>query len=113
MLVNFDRFNLADEANYKTGIAIETDEEATIAASKGEKPSQRYHLSGFFHSHIALGLIKKKNVQGFIKQIYEPLIGNGYIDKLLSDAYSSKVEAKYIPENIILKELDLLQKERG
>ena len=48
MLVNFVRFNLADEANYKTGIAIETDEEATIAASKGEKPSQRYHLSGFF-----------------------------------------------------------------
>ncbi len=59
--------------------------------------------------NCGLGLIKKKNVNGFIKQVYEPLIGNSYMNKLFSDA-NAKVEEKYIPEYIILKELELLQK---
>ena len=64
----------------------------------------------WFHSFRVV-FIKKKNVKGFIKQIYEPLIGNSYINKLVSNANASKVEAKYIPEYIIVKELDLLQKQ--
>ena len=59
--------------------------------------------------NCGLGFIKKKNMNGFIKQVYEPLIGNSYMNKLVSDA-NAKVEEKYIPEYIILKELDLLQK---
>ena len=59
--------------------------------------------------NYGLGFIKKKNMNGFIKQVYEPLIGNSYMNKLVSDA-NAKVEEKYIPEYIILKELDLLQK---
>ena len=59
--------------------------------------------------NCGLGFIKKKNMNGFTKQVYEPLIGNSYMNKLVSDA-NAKVEEKYIPEYIILKELDLLQK---
>ena len=66
-LVNFVRFNIADEANYKTGDGIDKDEETTWKAYKGEKLNQRYLLWCLFVFIFALGLIKKKNVQVFIK----------------------------------------------
>ena len=61
-LVNFVRFNIANEANHKTRVGIDTDEETTLKAYKGEKLNQRYHPRYLFSFNFALGLIKKKNV---------------------------------------------------